>query len=179
MYKDAGGTGAFVGPVLLSLDIHLDMTLYERAGVDDWLSLVTLTNDPSDNWARTVLVNLTEDGYLRLVHVPVQGAQTHTYQMNSSLDPTRRYRGPQKTWFRLDVYWDTTPVTGKAIVWQDGVRVSEAPVTDGNGTLTQLHCGLYCAAMVDHGYVYNDKLRIMEVSGQAEAESLLGVDYVV
>jgi len=179
MFKDSGGTGTFVGPCLLSMYVHLDMTLKDRTGIDDWLSLVTLCCDPSVNWSRTVLCNLTTDGYLRLVHVPTQGLQVHTYQMNSSIDVNRIYRCPQKTWFRLDMYCDFTVTTGKAIIWQDGIRVSEAPVTDGNGTLAQVHCGLYCAAMVDHGYVYNDKLRIMEVANQAEAESLLGVDYVV
>ncbi len=173
MYK----TGIFNTPCLITMYVKVSMALQERAGVDDWLSLITTTCTPNDNWDRTVLCNLTTDGYLRLVHVPNQGEQTHIYQVNSTLDPSALLVMPQNTWFRLDMYVDFSSTSGRAIVWQNKIRVSEALVNGGNGNLAQYHGGLYCGAAISTGTVWNDKLRILEVRDRAHAESYVGDSY--
>jgi hypothetical protein len=50
-------SGLLKTPCLVSLWVHLDITLTNRpaGSIDDWFSFVTLTPDTSDNWARTVV----------------------------------------------------------------------------------------------------------------------------
>lgn len=168
MYK----TGSFTGPCLISLYVKVNITLQVRAGVDDWLSLLTTTPDTTDDWVRTVLCNFTPDGYLRLVHVPNQGEQTHIYQISSSQDPSGVLQMPLNTWFRLDMFIDFSE-SGRAAIWQNKVRISEALVSGGTGALNQYHGGLYAAAAVSSGWVKNDKLRIVMVRDYDHALSLV------
>jgi len=167
--KTAGGV--FKTPCHISLWVHLAMDLIDRpAGqIDDWFSFATLTPDASDNWSRTVVVNLTPDGYVKLVHVPLQGQQQRIYQANAANDPNNSLVFPQKKWVRLDVYIDFSRTNGSAKVWQNGTLVSHATVEGGDGYLAQAHFGLYAAAAIGAGIIYNDKLRIREVSNEQEA----------
>lgn len=85
--------GIFPTPCLVTLWVYLEMDLKEAppGKTDDWFSFATLSPDTSDQWARTVLVNLVHDGYLHLMHVPNQGEQEHLYQMDSIQDPQGLY----------------------------------------------------------------------------------------
>lgn len=177
----ATGIG-YMEKTLLSVYIWTDIHLQDRVGIDDWLSLITMTCDTSDAWQRTILANLTIDGYIRLVHVPNQGQQNHTFQVGPSNNPTGSKKWKQKRWNRVDMYIDTDSVSGKAILWQNGVKMSEAPVRQCQGSigtppltpyLIQLHLGLYASAMLTYGVVYNDKLRLIEVANDSVAQVLV------
>jgi len=167
--------GVFRTPCLVSLWVNLEMTLIDRpnGNIDDWFSFVTLTPDTSDNWSRTVLVNLTPDGYVKLVHVPLQGQQQRIYQADSTNDPVGNLSFLQKKWVRFDILIDFNSTNGFAKVWQNGTLISHAKVEGGNGYLAQAHFGLYASAAISAGVIYNDKLRIKEVSNESEAISLV------
>ena len=134
--------------------------------IDDWFSFATLSSDSSDNWSRTVLVNITPDGYVRLVHVPHQGEQTYISQTDS-------LKFPYNQWVRLDILIDFNAAKGYAKVWQNSTLVSYAKVEGGAGLLAQAHFGLYASAAIASGTVYNDKLRIKEVKDEDEAFALV------
>ncbi len=168
--------GIYRTPCLVSLWVYLDMPLEFRppGKINDWMSFVTLTPDSSDDWVRTVLVNVGPDGYARLMHVPRQGEQTYIYQAGANgNDPTGALKFRQKEWVRLDVYIDFSPSGGYAKVWQNQQLVSHAAVEGGAGGLAQAHFGLYASAAVPSGTVYNDHMRIREVGGEAEAVGLV------
>lgn len=165
--------GIFRTPALITLYVNADMELKERKGIDDWLSLATLTPDASDEWARTVLVNVTPDNYLRLVHVPRQGQQEYIYQASGQNDPEGKLRFPYKQWVRLDILIDFDEHAGYAKVWQNGTLISHANVEGGLGGLAQAHFGMYASAAISSGTVYNDKLSIREVENEASAIEII------
>ena len=152
--------GSFRTPCLITLWVWLDMPLSASDGSkdDDWFSFATFTDDESDHWARTVLVNLSHDGFVHLQHTPQQGQQEYIFQ-------TKSLRFPQKEWVELKIYLDFTD-TAYAKVWQNGELVSHAKIEDINNQLAQAHFGLYCSPEIQSGTVYNDALRIKEVSGE-------------
>lgn len=177
----ANGIG-YMGKTLLSFYAWTDIDLYNQPGIDDWFSLATLSCDTSDNWQRTILANLTTDGYIRLVHVPNQGEQNHTFQINSTNNPSLSRQWKHKRWNRVDMYIDTDSVSGKAILWQNQFKVSEAPVRQCQGSvgtppltpyLIQVHLGLYASERISRGIVYNDKLRLIEVANDSVATYLV------
>lgn len=171
--------GLFRTPCLVSLWVNLEITLTDRpsGSIDDWFSFVTLTPDTSDNWSRTVVVNITPDGYIKLVHVPNQGEQVRIYQSDAVNNPNGDLLFSQKEWVRLDILIDFNSTNGYSKVWQDGVLISHAEVRGGNGYLAQAHFGLYASAAISTGVIYNDKLRIMEVINESEAITLVNSEW--
>lgn len=152
-------SGVFNGPVEIEFRVWLDMPLKARKGENEWVSFATFSDDPTNAWKRTVLVNLSWDGRLHLMHVPRQGMQEYLYQ-NTTL------KFPQRQWVHVRVFLDTHATNGYAKVWQDGVLVSHARITDMNGTLAQAHFGLYAAPSISRGVIFNDDLVIREVSSE-------------
>ena len=167
--------GIFRTPCLLSLWVYLDMNLIDRSkgSIDDWFSFITLTSDQSDSWTRTVVVNITPDGYVKLVHVPNQGQQIRIFQADSINDKEKVLKFQYKKWMRLDVYIDFDAKNGYAKVWQNGKLISHALVSGGNGGLAQIHCGLYASAAISSGVIYNDNLIVKEVGNEAEIQSFI------
>lgn len=167
--------GIYRTPCLISLWVYLDITLNKKqaGSIDDWFSFAPFTPDPSNLWSRTVVVNITPDGYVRLVHVPTQTEQQYSYQAGPNNDPGGALLFPYRTWVRLDILIDFSSTAGYAKVWQNGSLVSYADVQGGNGGLAQAHFGLYAAADLSSGTVYNDKLRIVEVKDEAAAMQLV------
>ena len=151
--------GSFESPVYITFWVWLDMSLEaHEAGEDDWFSFATFTDDTSDSWSRTVLVNLSHDGFVHLQHVPRQGQQEHVYQTTSLLFP-------QREWVELRVFLDFTN-DGYAKVWQNGELVSHANVERTKNRLSQAHFGMYCSPQIASGVVYNDDLSIEMVSAE-------------
>ena len=155
--------------------MYLDIELQQRpAGhINDWFSFITLTPDASDQWARTVGINLVYDHYVHLMHVPQQGKSIYIYQATSANDTSGERLFKNKQWNRLDVLIDFSATNGYAKVWLNKQLVSHAAVEGGHGKLEQAHFGLYASAALDSGIIYNDKLRIVEVSNEQEATNLL------
>lgn len=152
--------GSFISPCYITFWVWLDMDLQqnEAGGEDDWFSFATFTDDESDNWSRTVLVNLSHDGFVHLQHVPDQGEQEHIFQ-NTTIP------FPQKQWVELKVFLDYSD-NGYAKVWQDGVLVSHAEIRNTGNRLAQAHFGMYCAPQIAAGVVYNDDLKIEMVDSE-------------
>jgi hypothetical protein len=125
-------------------------------GSGQWLSLATFTPDPSDRWARVITVNVGSEGWLHLFHVPDQGLGERAFQRTDTPFPRGR-------WVRITTWLDLDPVHGSAAVWQDGVLMSAARVRGGDGTLDQLHCGLYAHPALTSGSVRNDDVAVYRV----------------
>ncbi len=167
--------GIFRTPSLVTIWVNLNISLTDRpaGSIDDWFSFITVSPDASDNWVRTVVINLTPDGYIKLVHVPTQNEQQRIYQADPSNDPSGTLLFPQNEWVRLDLLIDFDPFGGYAKVWQNGILISYAKVNGGNSGLAQAHFGLYAAASIPSGVIYNDDLRIREVADEDEAITLI------
>lgn len=149
--------GVFKTPCYVTFWVYLDMTLHPASPENEWFSFATFTPDESDNWSRTVLINLAyEDSCLRLMHVPNQGQQNHIFQTSS-------VKFPQKQWVEIKAYLDFDPAHGYAKVWQNGILVSHAEVDGCNGNLAQAHFGMYASPLVSSGFIVNDDLVIEEV----------------
>jgi hypothetical protein len=143
--------GAYRTPVLAEFWVWLDMTL----APGEWFSFATFARSSSDSYWDAVLVNLSDTGFVQLMHVPTQGQGTRTFQTTS-------VSFPMQTWVKLTVCLDFHSTNGYAKVWQDDVLVSAADVNGGNGTLPQAHFGLYAPPSLSSGVVYNDDLTIWE-----------------
>ena len=149
--------GSFKTPCSITFWVWLDIELKQSTtrSEDDWFSFATFTDDESDRWRRTVLVNLNHKGFVHLQHVPNQGKQEHIFQ-------TQTITFPQKQWVELKVYLKFG-ADGYAKVWQDGQLVSHAQIKNTTNKLAQAHFGLYCSPQLQSGVVYNDDLTIRSV----------------
>ncbi len=148
--------GPFKTPCYISLWVWLDMELNENTtGEDDWFSFATFTDDETDNWDRTVLVNLSADGFVHLQHTTNQGEQTSFFQ-------TSDITFPQREWVELKIFLDFGN-NGYAKVWQNGELVAHAKIGNITNKLSQAHFGLYCSPQLSTGEVFNDDLSIKEV----------------
>ncbi len=148
--------GPFKTPCYVSLWVWLDMELnVNETGEDDWFSFATFTDDETDNWNRTVLVNLSANGFVHLQHTTNQGEQNSIFQ-------TSDITFPQKEWVELKIFLDFGE-DGYAKVWQNGKLVSHARIGNITNKLSQAHFGLYCSPQLSTGKVFNDDLEITEV----------------
>ncbi len=148
--------GPFKTPCYVSLWVWLDMELNENStGEDDWFSFATFTDDETDNWNRTVLVNLSAAGFVHLQHTTNQGKQDSIFQTSTTAFP-------QKEWVELKIFLDFRN-NGYAKVWQNGELVSHAKIGNITNKLSQAHFGLYCSPQLSTGEVLNDDLEIIEV----------------
>ena len=149
MYKRDGG--AFRTPALIEIWVWLDMDL--KPG--EWFSFATLDHTTSDRWD-SVLVNLSDEGFVHLMHVPTNGQGIHTFQTSSIKFPFRQ-------WVKLSMEIHFDRENGYAKVWQNDQLVSTAEVRKGNRYFTQAHFGLYAPPSVSSGVIYNDDLIISEL----------------
>jgi hypothetical protein len=147
--------GPLATPLCVTLDVWADIDLQpdQEGGESQWLSLATFTDDHSDRWRRTVLVNVSHDGLVHLQHVPTQGQQEHIFQSQTVVFP-------QRQWVTLDIELDFSQ-DGYAKAWLDGVLVSHAFVREMSTHIAQAHFGLYAAPSLTSGEVRNDNLRIV------------------
>jgi hypothetical protein len=140
-------------PCLIQFWARVDGFAIERG---QWLSLETLTPDPSDRWSRVITANVGWEGWLHLFHVPDQGLGDRAFQRTNRPFPRGR-------WVRVTTWLDLDPDHGSAAVWQDGVLMSAARVRGGDGTLDQLHFGLYAHPALTSGTVRNDDVAVYRV----------------
>ncbi len=151
--------GVFQAPLYVTLWVWLDMELRENpSGENDWFSFATFTDDETDNWSRTVLVNLGPEGFVHLMHTTDQGVKEHIFQTDEILFP-------QRQWVELKMYLDFSE-EGYAKVWQNGQLVSHALIGNIKNQLAQAHFGLYSAPQIEAGVVYNDDLKIEMVRAE-------------
>ncbi len=152
LYKLKGG--AFKTPAKIEFWVWLDMKLKKG----EWFSFATIDHTKRDTWD-PVLVNLSDDGFVHLMHVPKNGQSKRSFQTSSIKFPMRK-------WVKLSIEIHFDKKDGYAKVWQNGQLVSSAPVRVGNGLFTQAHFGLYAPPSVSSGVIYNDDLKITELGGR-------------
>tara|TARA_R110001606_G_scaffold295245_3_gene443110 strand:+ start:313945 stop:314712 length:768 start_codon:yes stop_codon:yes gene_type:complete len=152
--------GVFQTPCYITLWVWLDIELNptNSGGIDDWFSFATFTDDVSDNWDRSVLVNLSYDGLVHLQNTIDQGDQAHIFS-------TKNVTFPQREWVELKIYLDFRE-NGYAKVWQNGNLVAHAEIGNIQNKLSQAHFGMYCPPQLISGMVLNDDLLIQEVDGE-------------
>ncbi len=150
LYKLPGG--AFRTPVRVTFRVWLDMEIAKG----EWFSFATLDHTTANTWD-PVLVNLSDEGFVHLMHVPANGRGEWSFQTDS-------IRFPMRQWVELSVELHFDEDNGYAAVWQDGQLVSRAPVRRGRGLLTQAHFGMYAPPSIAGGVVYNDDLTITEIT---------------
>lgn len=150
LYKLADG--AFKTPALIEFWVWLDMEFKKG----EWFSFATLDHTTSDTWD-AVLVNLSDEGFVHLMHVPYNGQGEYTFQ-------TSTLKFPMQQWVKLTICLHFNSNQGYAKVWQNDELVSSAEVRRGSGFLTQAHFGLYAPPSLSSGVVYNDDLMIKEGS---------------
>ena len=150
--------GVLSTPLCVSLYVWADFDLKDRHGQqeDQWFSLATFTDDTSDRWRRTILVNVSHDGLVHLQHVPQQGRQDHIFQSTNLHFPYRQ-------WFHLEIELDFS-AAGYAKVWFNDELASHANVEAIKNQLAQAHFGLYAAPSLSAGEIRNEDISI--VSGQ-------------
>lgn len=154
LHKTAGGS--FVTPCLITLWVWLDVTLRAASPENEWFSLATIADDTSDSWSNVVVVNVSYDGFLHLMHVPSPGQKQYLYQTNT-------LQFPMQQWVKMEIYVDFNSENGYIKVRQDGTLVSHARVYCRKKRLAQAHFGLYAPPSLSSGVVFNDDLLIQEV----------------
>jgi hypothetical protein len=147
--------GTCVTPCLVELWVRLDDVQLDPG---EWFSFATYSSDPSNQWSRVVTVNVGWQGWLHLFHVPTHGVGDWEFQRTD-------VAFPQGRWVRITTWIDLDPMGGAAAVWQDGVLVSAARVQGGDGSLDQMHFGLYAPPSLTSASVENDDLAVYRVSG--------------
>lgn len=169
--KTTGGT--FKTPALITFYAWVDIKLQARTGLDDWFSPITVTPDSTTAWARVVTLTVGPEGYLSLMHVPLQNERILSYQASSANGGPKF---PMRKMVRIDLYIDFDPRYGYAKAWLDGKLVSYGLVQGGNGRLAQMHLGLYSSAATQYAtdgkspaVVYNDKVTVTEVTDESQA----------
>lgn len=147
--------GSFRTPVRATIWVRLEGALRSRTPLeDDWVSLATFTCDSTDNWARSVLVNVDWQGRLHLMHVPVNGQKVQNLADSS-------HRVTFGRWTKIE----TRLVFGQAgsvQVWQDDTLVSSARVDGCTERLAQAHFGMYSPPWMKSFTLWNDDLTIRE-----------------
>jgi hypothetical protein len=146
--------GTCVTPCLVQFWARLDDVQLVRG---EWFSLATFSADPSDSWSRVVTVNVGWEGWLHLFHVPDPGRGDWTFQRTD-------LPFPQGRWVRITTWLDLDPDHGAAAVWQDGVLVSAAHVRGGDGSLDQMHFGLYAPPSLTRSSVLNDDIAVFRAT---------------
>jgi hypothetical protein len=137
-------------PCVVEFWVRLENVTLARG---EWFSFATFSTDPSDRWSRVITVNLGSEGWLHLFHVPEQGEGNRELQRTD-------VPFPQGRWVRITTWLDLDPEHGAAAVWQDGVLVSAARVHGGDGSLDQMHFGLYAPPSLTRGTVANDDIAV-------------------
>lgn len=157
-YKDK--EGAMTGPIRVSFWVWLDIDLSGESGIpeENWFSFATFTDDDSDDWDRTVLINLSKSGLVHFQHTTGPGQSDIVYQNTELLYP-------QQEWVHLEAYLDFS-VGGYAKVWQNGTLMSHANIANIDDRVAQCHFGLYCPPQLTSGTCYNDDLSLRMVKGE-------------
>jgi hypothetical protein len=165
--------GTFKTPALITFYAWVDIKLQVRTGLNDWFSPITVTPDSTTAWARVVTLTVGPEGYLQLMHVPLQNERILEYQASPANGGPKF---PMRKLVRIDFYIDFDPKYGYAKAWQDGKLVSYGLVSGGNGRLAQMHLGLYSSAATHYAIdgkspavVYNDNVTITEVADESQA----------
>jgi hypothetical protein len=150
LFKTA--SGAFKTPALIEFWVWLDMTF--QSG--EWFSFATIDHTTGDVWD-PVLVNLSDQGIVHLMHVPSNGQAVYKFQTSTIFFPMR-------TWVKISIEIHFDSSNGYAKAWQNDELVSWAELNRGSGEFTQAHFGIYAPPSMTTGTAFNDDLTIKELT---------------
>lgn len=144
-------------PLINSFMVYLDAD-YARMASADWIHFGSWGNhDPETQTGRWALHTMAvRNRKLEFAHVsPFHG---------DYIGPAKQADFPLRRWVRLTLYLFYQGSTGLVQVWQDGVPLLRARVSQlahHPGTrLRTAHWGMYASGALDHGVQYNDDIRI-------------------
>jgi len=113
---------------------------------------------------------------MSVVNGRLEFAHTNPFH-GESIGPSPQPNFPTDRWVRLTVYLEYNGNSGFVQVWQDGVPMLRAQVSQLEGApgthLTRAHWGMYAGGEVDHGTQYNDEIKIWSLDaplGDLETE---------
>lgn len=150
-------------PLANTFFVYLDAD-YERMSALDWIHLGTWGNHDSTTntglWALHTLA--VRDRKLEFAHTsPFHGEY---------IGPAAPPDFPLRRWVRLTVYLLYEGITGFVQVWQDGVPMLRAAVSNlenNPGTrLRTAHWGMYARGSVSRAVQYNDEIRICTLNAR-------------
>lgn len=147
--------GSFTGLVYMELMVYLENVVIPT-GSGHWFSFITVARRSIDSEWEAVTVNLGYEGIVHVMHVPSSGMKEWTYQSTDLFFP-------QNQWVKLGLCISMDPQNGFARAYQNGTLVSAGPVYGLDGTIPQVHYGLYAHQDMNQGVVYNDDLLVKEV----------------
>jgi len=148
-------------PLVNSFMVYLD-TRYERMSRTDWIHI--------GSWGNHDALTQTGDWALHTMSVRDRKLEfAHTSPFHGEyIGPGIQPDFPLQRWVRFTVYLIYRGTTGFVQVWQDGVPMLRAQVSQlaaNPGTrLRTAHWGMYASGTVDQGVQYNDEIRICVLS---------------
>jgi hypothetical protein len=116
-----------------------------------WLSLMTITDDCSNNWSNVLTLNI-DDSTRRIKPVHVSSV---SYEPNAPAMPLQQ-------WVRITVY--VNYYAGVMHVWQNGIKIASATFTRPTQTMCQWHFGLYASGNNSNILLYEDNLSITRLT---------------
>lgn len=115
-----------------------------------WLSLLTVTDDCSNNWNTVVTLNI-DDASMRLKPVHVTSVSYATAAPAFT----------RAQWNRVTTYINY--YTGSMHVWQNGAKVCSATFSRATPTMCQWHFGLYASGPNDNITMFEDDLSLVKL----------------
>jgi len=143
-------------PAVNTFMVNLDAD-YSQMGSSEWIHFGTWGNeDDQGNGVWALHTMSVRDSRLEFAHTdPFSGEY---------IGPTPVPDFPLRQWVRFTVYILYENTTGFVQVWQDGVPMLRAEVSQlasNPGTrLTRAHWGMYASAETTQGIQYNDDIRV-------------------
>lgn len=148
-------------PVVNTFMVFLD-TDYDQMSLTDWISFGTWGNyDPATKTGKWALHTLAvRNRKLEFAHTsPFSGEY---------IGPKKQPDFPLRRWVRFAVYIAYRGTTGFVQVWQDGVPMLRAKVSElaayAGTRLRSAHWGMYASKTMDHAVLYNDDIKICTLS---------------
>jgi hypothetical protein len=148
-------------PLVNTFMVYL-VTDYDQMSQSDWISLGTWGNyDPATKTGKWALHTLAvRNRKLEFAHTsPFSGEY---------IGPRKQPDFPLRRWVRFTVYIIYQGTTGFVQVWQDGIPMLRAHVSElaayAGTRLRSAHWGMYASHATDQGVLYNDDIRICTLS---------------
>lgn len=162
----------YVTPLVNTFWVYLDVD-YDRLG-GEWIHFGTWGNDDGAGAGQWALHTMSvRERKLEFAHTePFSGEY---------IGPSPAPDFPLRQWVRFTVYVHYLGASGFVQVWQDGVpmlraNVSQLATYPGTSLITA-HWGMYAGAGADHGTQYNDEIRLWSLTaplGDLGAEPICG-----
>jgi len=143
-------------PLVNTFRVYLDAD-YNQMGTSEWIHFGTWGNDDGNGNGKWALHTMSvRDRKLEFAHTtPFAGEY---------IGPMPQADFPTGQWVRFTAYLHYEGNTGFVQIWQDGVAMLRAEVSELGGfpgtKLTRAHWGMYASATTTQGVQYNDDIQL-------------------